>query len=172
ATELLQRALPIAERTNDGRNREAVLRNLGNVAFAERDYAAALDYHRRALETAASLSDRAHLQLAIAKDLAELGRGPESQAAADAARLAAEDSGSELLLASAFTATGRALILAGNTTAATTSLERAADIFGRLGLRAERAEALHGLALAARATNDLERAIERNAEALRELEGM
>lgn len=170
AKQYLEQALPIALETNDGRGQEAALRNLGNVAYLERDYAAALDYHRRALEVAASVLDRGHLQLLVAKDLLALGRGAESAAAAAAAGGVADDTGSAVLRAGAFNAAGRAALLAGNATAAATSLERAAEIFGGLHMQAERAEALHGLSLAARANDRFDAAVEYGDEALGEIE--
>jgi CHAT domain-containing protein/tetratricopeptide (TPR) repeat protein len=172
AEQYLQQALPIAVRTNDARGQEGALRNLGNVAFVERDYAAALDYHRRALEVSASVSDRAHLQLLIAKDLLTLGRAGDAAAAAEQAMTVAEDTGSEVLLGGALSAAGRARALAGDSAAATASLEAAAAIFERLGLRSEHAEALHALALAARDANELDRALDYGEAALRELEAL
>jgi CHAT domain-containing protein len=170
ADEYLQQALPIAVRTNDGRSQEGALRNLGNVAFVERDYEAALGYHRRALEVSASVWDRAHLQLLIAKDLLGLGRAADSEAAAAQAMKVASDTGSDVLRAGALSASGRARALAGDPAAATASLQTAASIFDRLGLRAEHAEALHGLTLAARDANRFDEALRYGEASLRELE--
>jgi CHAT domain-containing protein/tetratricopeptide (TPR) repeat protein len=169
AKQYLEQALPVALQTNDGRSREAALRNLGNVAYLEREYEAALDYHRRALEVAASLFDRAHLQLLVAKDLLALGRGAESAAAAAAAARVADDTGSAVLRAGALNAAGRAELLAGDAAAAIARLERSAEIFGDLGMRAERAEALHGLSLAARASDRFAAAVAYGEEALSEV---
>ncbi|HET7607262.1 MAG TPA: tetratricopeptide repeat protein, partial [Gammaproteobacteria bacterium] len=106
AEQYLRQALPLAERTNEARTQEAALRNLGNVAFLRRDYAAALELHRRALESSASLSDRAYLQVLVTKDLVALGRAAEARAAAGEARAFAQSSGSERLLAAADAAVG------------------------------------------------------------------
>ena len=172
AEQYLQQALPLAERTNDGRTQEGALRNLGNVAFLRRDYAAALDLHRRALEISASVSDRAHLQVLVTKDLAALGRDAEARAAAAEARILAASSGSESLLAAAEQAAGLAELAAGKSSTAAEHLERAAAAFGRFGMHAERADALHGLALASRAANRIDAALEHGEAALHELELM
>lgn len=172
AAEYLEQALPISVATGDGRNQEATLRNLGNVAFLERDYAGALDYHRRALEIAASVSDRAHLELLIAKDLLALGRAAEARAAALQAGQTADGTGSQTLRAAVLNALGRAQILNGEHAPARASLERAAAIFESLGLGSEYAEALHGLSLAARAANDLDRALDYGSRALHEVDGL
>ena len=166
----LMQALPIALETNDGRGQEAALRNLGNVAYLERDYESALDYHRRALEVAASVSDRAHLQLLIAKDLLALGRGAEAAAAAAAAAAVAPKPARTCCVRARSTPRARAQLLAGNVVEAAADLERAAAIFAGLGMRAERAEALHGLSLAARDAGRFDDALAHGDEALRELE--
>jgi CHAT domain-containing protein/tetratricopeptide (TPR) repeat protein len=170
AKQYLELALPIAVRTQDGRGQEGALRNLGNVAYLEHDYDAALERHRQALAIAASVSDRAHLQLLIAKDLVALGRAGEAANVAAEAATVADEAGSDVLRAGALSAAGRARVLAGDAAAAEASLQHAAAIYDRLDLRAERVEALHGLALAARAANRTERALEYGAAALRELE--
>jgi CHAT domain-containing protein/tetratricopeptide (TPR) repeat protein len=172
AEQYLQQALPLAERTNDARTQESVLRNLGNVAFLRRDYAAALDFHRRALERSASIFDRAHLQVLVTKDLVALGRGAEARAAAVEARSFAQSSDSQLLRALADAAAGRVEIAAGDPAAAVARLESAAAAFARFGMRAEHADALHGLSLAARAANRIDAALEHGAAALDELELM
>jgi len=172
ASQYLQQALPIAESTNDGRVKEATLRNLGNVEFLQRDYDAALVFHRRALESAASKYDRAHLLLLIAKDQVALGRAPDAAAAAAEADEFARTTGSPALLAGAANAAGRARLLAGQPLAAIPKLENAAAAFDRLGLRAERAEALHGLTLAAHAAGRTDAALAYGEQALRELELM
>jgi CHAT domain-containing protein len=166
ARQYLQQALPIAERTNDGRGQEAALRILGNAEFVERDYSAALDFHRRALEVTASRWDRAQLQLLIAKDLLALGRGDEALSAAAHAEEVATSTGSELLHAGVLDATGRAKIQSGEPAAAMAALERAVAIYADLGLRAEQAEALHGLALAAQAAGQPGQALRHGEAAL------
>ncbi len=170
AKQYLEQALPIAVRRSDGRTQEATLRNLGNVAFLESDYAGALDFHRRALEISASTSDRAHLQLLVAKDSIALGRAPEAQQAAAVAAEVARGTGSDWLRAAALNAGGRARLLAGQPAAATADLEQAAALFERLGMRAEHAEALHGLSLAARAQHRLDEAIRYGSATLDDLE--
>ena len=172
ASQYLQQALPIAERTNDGRNQEGTLRNLGNVAFLEHDYSGALAFHRRALEISSSTYDRAHLQLLVAKDLVALGRAADAKASAAEAEKIARSMGSDALLAGALNAAGRAQSLAGDPATAMASLERAAATFDRMGLHAERAEALHGLSIAARAAGRADAALDYGEKALRELELM
>ncbi len=172
AREYLLQALPIAVGANDGRSQEAAHRNLGNVAFLERDYEGALEEHRRALEVAASVSDRAHLAILIAKDLVALGRAAEAAQVAAEAQAFASETGSDVLRAGALGAAGRARLAAGDAAGAAASLGDAAELFEGLGLRAEHADALHGLSLAARAAGRTEQAIERGAAALREIEGL
>ncbi len=172
AEQYLRQALPLAERTNEARTQEGVLRNLGNVAFLRRDYAAALELHRRALEISASVSDRAHLQVLVTKDLVALGRYDEARTAAAEARSVAASSSLDRLLAAADTAAGRAEIAAGHPDAAVEHFESAAAAFARFGMRAERADALHGLSLAARAANRIDAALEHGEAALDELELM
>lgn len=168
----LRQALEIAERTGDGRGQEAAHRILGNVAYLERDYTAALDHHRRALEVAASTSDRAHLELLVAKDLLALGRAADAKVQAQRAHDAAEAAGTAPLLAGALNALGRAQVLTGETAEAVANLERAAAAFDELALRSEHADALHGLALAARAAGDLDAAAAHGERALQELEAL
>ena len=172
AEQYLDQALPLAERTNDARTEEGALRNLGNVAYLRRDYAAALELHRRALEVSASISDRAHLQVLVTKDLVALGRPTEARAAAGEARSFAASSGSASLLATAEQAAGRAELAAGKPAEAAAMLESAAAAFARLGMRAERADALHDLVLAMRAANRIDAALEHGEAALHELELM
>jgi CHAT domain-containing protein/tetratricopeptide (TPR) repeat protein len=170
ARQYLLEALPLAERANDGRTQEGVHRNLGNVAFLERDYEGALERHRRALAVSASVSDRAHLQILMAKDLVALGRGNEAAQAAAEAEVFAAETDSDVLRAGALSAAGRAQLATGDTTAAAGNLAAAAALFDRLDLRSDHADALHGLALAARAANRTSEAIEYGAAALREVE--
>jgi CHAT domain-containing protein len=172
AKQHLHQALPIAVRTNDGRGQEAALRILGNVAFVERDYSGALDLHRRALEVAASIWDRAQLQLSIAQDLLALGRSEEALAAAGQAEEIATKTGSELLHAGVLNAIGRAKIQSADPSAATDALTRAAAIFADLGFRAEHAEALHGLTLAAQVAGQRELALRHGEAALRIAESL
>jgi CHAT domain-containing protein/tetratricopeptide (TPR) repeat protein len=172
ARQYLLEALPLAERANDGRTQEGVHRNLGNVAFLERDYEGALERHRRALAVSASVSDRAHLQILIAKDLVALGRGGEAKQAAAEAEAFAAETDSDVLRAGALSAAGRALLATGDTAAAAANLAAAAELFDRLDLRSEHADALHGLALVARAANRTDEAIEHGAAALREVEAL
>jgi CHAT domain-containing protein len=172
AEQYLEQALPLAEKTKDNRTQESLLRNLGNVAFLRRDYPAALDFHRRALATSASVSDRAHLQVLVTKDLVALGRPAEARAAAADARSVAESVSSARLTAAADAAAGHAEIAAGQSAAAIPHLERAAAAFARFGMHDERADALHGLSLAARAANRLDAALDYGNAALTELEQM
>jgi CHAT domain-containing protein len=106
----------------------------------------------------------------IANDLLSLGRGAEAAVAAAVAARVADETDSALLRAGALNAAGRAQLLAGNFPAATADLERAAAIFAGLGMRAERAQVLHGLSLAARGGGQFDAAVAHGDEALRELE--
>ncbi|HEX5047336.1 MAG TPA: CHAT domain-containing protein, partial [Gammaproteobacteria bacterium] len=76
------------------------------------------------------------------------------------------------LLAAADAAAGHAEIAAGQSAAAIEHLEPAAAAFARFGMHDERADALHGLSLAARAANRLDAALDYGNAALDELEQM
>jgi CHAT domain-containing protein len=170
ATEFLQQALPIAIRSNDGRGQEAVLRSLGNIAYLQGDYETAIRRHRLALEVAASTADRTYLQQLIAKDLIALGRYDEAKDLAAQAQAGAVSTGSEPQLAAALRETGRALLFSGDAEGAVSSLKRAEEIFARLNLRGERAEVMHGLALATRELNRFDEAVLYGEASVAELE--
>lgn len=170
ANTYLNEALAIARRTNDGRNIESILRNLGNIAYLEEDYAGALELHRRALEVVRSTSDRAYLQVLIARDLMALGRSNEAARITAEARATAEQSGADLLLADALHQAGRAALQHGGAASAIADLERAAGIYERLDLQAQHAEVLHSLALAAAERGQLAQAVEHGEASLQRLE--
>jgi CHAT domain-containing protein len=166
----LQQALPLARQTNDGRNQEGIFRDLGNIAYLEQDYSSALELHGQALDIVNSTSDRAYLELLIAKDLIALGRYEEANAIAAQAQATAEQSGSELLLAEASHQAGRAQLHVADAAGATAQLERAAGIYERLNLQAQHAEALQSLAVAADAQGRLQQAVEYGEASLDRLE--
>lgn len=166
----LQQALPVARETNDGRNQEGIFRDLGNIAYLEQDYAAALELHRQALDIVNSASDRAYLELLVAKDLIALGRHEEANAIAAQAQAAAEQSGAQLLLAEALHQAGRAQLATADAAQAIVQLERAAGIYERLNLQGPHAETLQSLAIAAGGQGRLQRAVEYGEASLDRLE--
>lgn len=166
----LRDGLAAARDTNDGRNQEAILRDLGNIAYLEKDYQAALDLHRQALDVVQSAWDEAYLELLVAKDLTALGRYEEAAELAAGVLADAESRSSELLLAEALHRLGAARLHLPNAAGAVEPLERAAAIYERLNLQAQNAEVLHSLALAARAEGNLERALVYGEVALDRLE--
>ena len=159
ATQCLEQALPIARQTNDGRNQEGTLRNLGNVAFLRADFSSALGLHRQALASAASETDRAHLQLLIAKDLVALGQPDEAETVARDVRKRAQGLGSQSLLAGALLELGRAERGMSRSSASMT-LEHAASLYDTLGLVGPQADALELLALTARDAGRRRRAVD------------
>jgi CHAT domain-containing protein len=166
ARRYLERALPLAVETNDGRNEERVLRALGNVAYLDSDYESALAMHRRALESSVSTADRSRLLALIARDLASLGRYAEAVAEARAALDEAAQAGSELLLADARIALGGAVAGLAEPREAAEQLELARAVYARFGLAMHEAEARRMLALVARAAGDFELALDHGERAL------
>ena len=157
AAQYLEQALGLAVQTNDGRMQAAIHRALGNIAALEGDHAAALERHQTALRFATSATDRAYLELLIARDLVNLGRAAEAADFAAAAGATAETAGSDRLTAAALHELGRAEARAAPAlaTAATAKLERAASLYSAMGLEAERAAVLHSLGTLARDRGDL-----------------
>jgi CHAT domain-containing protein len=155
ATQYLEQALVLAVETNDGRPQEAIHRTLGNIASLEGDHSRALERHQTALRFATSVTDRAYLELLIARDLINLGRAAEAANHAAAANATAETTGSDLLMAAALHELGRAEAASGSSTAAAQKLERATALYASLGLDAERAAVAHSLSVLARARGDL-----------------
>jgi len=157
ATQYLEQALALAVETNDGRVQQAIHRTLGNIATLEGNHTLALERHQTALRFATSATDRAHLELLIARDLVNLGRTAEAADHASAANETAATAGSDLLTAAALLELGRVEARQGPAAAgaAAAKLERAASLYAELGLDGERAAALHSLSLLARDRGDL-----------------
>jgi CHAT domain-containing protein len=157
ATEYLERALIFTVETNDGRPQGAIQRTLGNIASLEGNHAVALEHHQTALRFATSATDRAYVELLIARDLINLGRAAEAADLAAAANATAETAGLDRLTATALQELGRAEARQGpaSAAAAAAKLERAAGVYAALGLEAERADALHSLSLLERDRGDL-----------------
>ena len=99
AAEYLEQALALAVETNDGRPQFAIHRVLGNIAALEGDYTKALARHETAMRFVTSATDRAYLELLIARDLINLGRAAEAADLAAAASATAETAGSDRLTA-------------------------------------------------------------------------
>jgi CHAT domain-containing protein len=157
ATEYLEQALVLAVETNDGRQQLAIQRTLGNIAALEGDHAAALERHQTAMRFATSATDRATLEIRIARDLLNLGRTAEAATHAGAANETAATAGSDRLIAAALLEQGRVESRQGPAAAAGAAgkLERAARLYADLGLDGEHAAALHSLSLFARDRGDL-----------------
>jgi CHAT domain-containing protein len=176
AAQYLAQALPIARQTSDGRNQEASLRALGNVAFAQGDYAAALSYHQQALQTAASIFDRARLQILVAKDLRALGRGADALAAATEASRSADNFDSDHLRADASLELAEVYLAIEqadsneHTGEAARHFNLARNIYAQIGLASSLAAVDHGLALLAAREGRLEDALAHGEASLMELE--
>jgi tetratricopeptide (TPR) repeat protein len=127
ATEYLEQALVLAAETNDGRVQQAIHRTLGNIAALEGNHTAALERHQTALRFATSATDRAYLELLIARDLINLGRTAEAATHAGVANETAATAGSDRLTAAALLELGRVEARQGPASAgaAATKLERA-----------------------------------------------
>jgi CHAT domain-containing protein/tetratricopeptide (TPR) repeat protein len=168
ATQYLEQALVLAVETNDGRPQGAIHRTLGNIAALEGDHPQALERHQTAMRFATSATDRAYLELLIARDLINLGRTAEAAEHAGAANATAETAGSDLLTAAALHELGRAEAQQGPAfaTGAAAKLERAANLYASLRLDAEHAAALHSLGIVARDRGDLIAARKYGAEAI------
>jgi CHAT domain-containing protein/tetratricopeptide (TPR) repeat protein len=160
ATQYLEQALVLAVQTNDGRMQAAIHRALGNIAALEGDHATALERHQTAIRFATSATDRAYLELLIARDLINLGRAAEAADLAAAASATAETAGSDRLTATALHELGRAEAQQAPAlaSAAVAKLERAASLFSAMGLESEHAAVLHSLGILARDRGDLKTA--------------
>jgi CHAT domain-containing protein len=160
ATQYLEQALVLAIETNDGRPQLGIHRTLGNIAALEGNHAKALERHQTAMRFATSATDRAYLELLIARDLVNLGRAAEAAELATAAQATAEAAGSDLLTARTLHELGRAEARQGpaGASSATPKLERAASLYSAMGLESERAAVLHSLGMLARDRGDLKAA--------------
>ncbi len=172
ATDYLQQALTVVQQVNDGRGHHAVVRTLGNVAFLQGDYQAALDHHRAAEDLATSPLDLAHLHVLQARNLTLLGRHDEATALADQARESATTLGARQLEADAWRELGRARAGRGEAEAAARDLQQALSIYRALGLQSGEADALHALALTAKARGDLRTAVRHGEAALERSESL
>ncbi|HEY3518483.1 MAG TPA: tetratricopeptide repeat protein, partial [Gammaproteobacteria bacterium] len=172
ATQYLEQALVLTVETNDGRPQGAIQRTLGNIAALEGDHTKALERHQTAMRFATSATDRAYLELLIARDLINLGRAAEAADLAAAANATAETAGSDRLTATALLEFGRAEARQGpaHFVAAAAKLERAASLYADLGLDAEHAAALYSLSILARDRGDLIAARTYGAEAVATVE--
>jgi CHAT domain-containing protein len=152
-------ALPLAREANDGRSHEAILSRLGDIEFLRSDYAAALELHREALDLAVADPDRAYRKLPVAKDLAALKRHEEALKLATEAATLARQSESLASYADALTQIGRIEAALDKPASARSYFERALGTYESLGLRNGEAEALHGLAGAARSLGQWDNAV-------------
>jgi len=157
ATQYLEQALALAVETNDGRPEGGIHRTLGNVAALQGDHTKALERHQTAMRFMTSATDRANLELLIARDLINLGRTAEAATHADAANEIAASAGSDRLTAATLLELGRIETRQGPAAAgaAAAKLERAASLYAQLGLDAENADALHSLSTLDRDRGDL-----------------
>ena len=159
ATSYLSRALGKAEAVNDSRSLESILRYLGSIAYLRKDFAAAWSFHEQALAHTSSSRVRAHLASLLARDLRALQEpGAALERSAEALAIAVEN-GSRRLEAEALVEQGLSHHALGDLTAADTSLRKALDVLTELGLSAQQADALYGLALVARSRGDERQAL-------------
>src|SRR5262249_5703457 len=150
------------------RVRSSVLTTLGNVAYQKGDYGDALDWHRRAIDSTASASDRANREAFLVRDLVALQQVHEAIEAAgpvvargDTAAIARADVAVEL---------GHAYLGLGKPKEADPYFAMALSVYDAGGLRLQQAESLHGRALAARAGGDLDTAIRYGEQSLERIE--
>jgi CHAT domain-containing protein/ATP/ADP translocase/Tfp pilus assembly protein PilF len=167
ASEYLRQAL--AKSGDDARVRSSVLTVLGNVAYQKGDYEAALDWHRRAIESTVSASDRANRNAFVARDLVALHR---FDGAIEAARPALADESPAITRADAALELGQAYLGLGKPKEADTYFATALSVYDAGGLRAQQAESLRGRALAARASGDYESAIRYGELSLERIEAL
>jgi CHAT domain-containing protein len=170
AKTFLQRALEAARDVGDGRSEAAVLTYLGNIAFLENDYDSALALHQGAERLTNSALDRAVRQLLIAKDLAASGRHLEALATAEA--VAASSGDSPVVLADAHTQIGRSHAANDEYSAAAEHLQQALSLYRSLRLQEGEADALNGLAVAARGAGNLPEAVAYGEAALDRIESL
>ena len=172
AGEYLRAALPKRREAADQRGEAAVLRYLGSVEYGQGNYAAALEFHGQALDLATVPNDKVLVEVLRAQDLVALGRYTEAALSASTARDRAEAAGSIKLRADALEQLGRVQLADARPHDAAQSLEQALEIYSSQGLHGEQALALNGLALAARATGDVRRAVEYGEQALSHIENV
>jgi len=168
----LSAALPKRREAADQRGQSAVLRYLGSVEYSRDNYAAALKFHEEALRLATSPTDKSLVEVLIAQDLVALGRYTEAAQFASAAREKAEGAKSLQLQADAIEQLGRVQLADARAREAAESFAQALEIYSAQGLHGEQARALNGLALAARGTGDLPRAVEYGERALSHIENV
>ena len=172
AAEYLRAALPERREATDQRGEAAVLRYLGSVEYSQGNYAAALDLHEQALRLATSAADKGLVEVLLAQDLVALGRYAEAAHSASTARDRAEAAGATQQQADALEQLGRVQLADARPREAAESFDQALKIYSAQGLHGDQARALNGLALAARATGDLQRAIEYGDRALSHIENV
>lgn len=172
AAEYLRAALPKRREAANQRGEAAVLRYLGSIEYSQGNYAAALEFHEQSLRLATSPTDKSLVEVLLAQDLVALGRYTEAAESANSARARAEAAGSMQLRADALEQFGRVQLAAAHPREAAESFEQALGVYTAQGLHGEQAHALNGLALAARATGDLQRAVEYGERALSHIENV
>jgi CHAT domain-containing protein/tetratricopeptide (TPR) repeat protein len=172
AGDYLRAALPKRREAADQRGQVAVLRYLGSVEYSQDNYAAALEFHEQALALAASPTDKSIVEVLIAQDLVALGRYTEAAQFAGTAREKAKAAGSIQLEADALEQLGRVQVADARPREAAQSFEQALESYAAQGLHGEQARALNGLALSARGTGDLVRAVEYGERALSQIENV
>jgi len=172
AGQYLRAALPKRREAADQRGQASVLRYLGSVDYSRGNYLAALEFHEQALAIATSPTDKSLVEALMAQDLVALGRYTEAARSAIAAREKAESANSTQLQADALQQLGRAQLADARPREAAQSFMQALEIYSAQGLHGEQALALNGLALAARATGELRRAVEYGERALSHIESV
>jgi CHAT domain-containing protein len=172
AGEYLRAALPKRREAADQRGQLAVLRYLGLLEYSQTNYAAALELHQQALDLATAPNDKSLVEVLLAQDLAALGRFAEAARSANAAREIADAAGLIQLHADALEQLGRVQLADARPHEAEQSFEQAFEIYSAQALHGDQARALNGLALAARDTGELRRAVEYGERALTHIENV
>ena len=168
ADEYLKQALEkVAEH---GRVRSAILSGLGTVAYQKAEYAAALDWHRQAVESTTSTVDRAYRQGFVVRDLVALRRFDEAITAGNIV-LSGVDTPA-ITRADAALELGHAYLGLEQAADADERFATALAVYDTARIGNKQAEALNGRALAARARGDLPAAIQFGEESLQRIEAL
>jgi len=172
ALEYLETALEARRKANDGRGQVSVLNFMGDIRRRNGDYEAAYAAHTQARQIAASLADQARTDLQISEDLVEMNRPDEALEILQKVSKQARNSGNRKLMAESMEAEGGARMIVGDFVQALAAYRGAAKDYSDLGLSAEEARAIFGMAKASRGTGQLELALEYANLALKSIESL
>ena len=142
AREYLMTALPLRREAQDGRGEAWTLRNLGDIARLQHDYATAEELHRAALRLVQSPGDRAPVAIELARDLAAVDRADAAIELLSDQQAALASSGIQVERARVLLELARIREQVGAVDAATQDAHAALDLFRHLGDLAGEAGAL------------------------------